>query len=189
MTNDLMPFTSVAEMRDAVLEAPPPGPEATNWRTKHGSCVVRAIEAIRQGQLLRLRQLRPQRRSFYEIAEQGKRAFAAGLLRLPYPVFAGLTTLVAGGRPVPTIVMAEEVPQAEHGLPTDDPVAVRPRGAADARGRTAKLAFLRISRALFVAADEDDIVGIPVEQPIDEFEIRRSSRGGTIPKSRCRRCS
>ena len=34
MTNDLMPFTSLAEMLDAVLEAPPPRPETSNWRRR-----------------------------------------------------------------------------------------------------------------------------------------------------------
>ena len=53
MTNDLMPFTSLAEMLDAVLEAPPPGPEtiklASPGEKKEHELLVRAIEAIRQG--------------------------------------------------------------------------------------------------------------------------------------------
>ena len=92
------------------------------------------------------------------------------MLGLPYPVFAGLTTLTLHGEPALAIVMAEEVPQAEHGLPTDDPVlcvyAVRPLRWPD-RG---EVEFVRISPALFVATVKGFAVRIPVEPPIDECE-------------------
>ena len=85
-------------------------------------------------------------------------------------MFAGLTTLMLHGEPALAIIMAEEVPQAEHRLPTDDSGAVRLRGAADALDGRGDVEFLRISPALIVATDEDSVVGIPVEQPIDECE-------------------
>lgn len=53
MTNDPMPFTSLAEMRDAVLEALPPGPEAIKLASpgekREHVLRIRAIEEIRQG--------------------------------------------------------------------------------------------------------------------------------------------
>ena len=134
MTNDLMPFTSLAEMLDAVLEAPPPRPEPSNWRRRarrrNTSCSFAPSKRYGKDAPSPSTSFDLNADIFYEIAEQGERAFAAGLLGLPYPVFAGLTTLTLHGEPASAIVMAEEVPQAEHGLPTDDPVlcvyAVRP---------------------------------------------------------------
>ena len=172
MTNDLMPFTSLAEMLDAVLEAPPPRPEtiklASPGEKGNTSCSFAPSKRYGKDAPSPSTSFDLNADIFYEIAEQGERAFAAGLLGLPCPVFAGLTKLMLHGEPALAIIMAEEVPQAEHGLPIGHSGAVRLRGAA-ARGRKdGDVEFLRISRALFVATAEGFVVGIPVEPPIDE---------------------
>ena len=87
MTNDPMPFTSVAEMLDAVLEAPPPRPEtiklASPGEKKEHELLVRAIEEIRQGHSFAFDGFDLNADIFYEIAEQGERAFARARLACP----------------------------------------------------------------------------------------------------------
>ena len=48
MNNDLMPFTNLAEMRDAVLEALPPETIKTGVAGRGEGTRVRVMEAIRQ---------------------------------------------------------------------------------------------------------------------------------------------
>src|SRR5262245_56839511 len=101
MTNDRMPFTSLAEMRDAVLEARLPGPEtvklASPGEKREHELLVRAIDEMRQGRSFAFDGFDLNADTFYIIVEQGERTFAAGLLGLPYPVFTGLTTLMLLG--------------------------------------------------------------------------------------------
>ena len=89
MTNDLMPFTSLAEMLDAVLEALPPGPEtiklASPGEKREHELLVRAIEAIRQGRSFAFDGFDLNADIFYKIANQGGLAFAAGCLAAPSP--------------------------------------------------------------------------------------------------------